>query len=109
MPKDPRHEFGSEKFALDDNTKQFLIFSGQQELEDTPSNVISSGAEQDICFSRNFIKMEKCKNNSTTNRNRNSQPVKYSFSKDPSAPGVKNFNNNNLMKTGANGGIQKNQ
>ena len=53
--------------------------------------------------------MEKCKNNSTTNRNRNSYPVKYSFTKDTSSGGVKHFNNNNPVKAGAFGALQQTQ
>ena len=57
-------------------------------MEEEPTNVVSNNGtapqQQEMCFSRNFIKMEKCKNNSTTNKNRNSFPLKYSFTKDTS-------------------------
>jgi len=53
-------------------------------MEEAPSNVGSGDAMQDICFSRNFIKIEKNKNNSTTNKNRNSFPMKNSLTKDTS-------------------------
>ena len=36
------YKMGSETYAPDDSSKQFLMFSGHQEMEEEPTNVVSN-------------------------------------------------------------------